>query len=94
MVPSFYMDQPHLPVNLEPYHRLIALQKQIVLISRQNEKTRVQCALLRDGVRLNHRLPLSRPFLLRKLSSAWTARFRRLVKPSLLPVPINEQAAF
>ena len=82
--------------DLEPYRRLVDLQKQMIELVRQHERTRIECAELREQLldEMDKRNPrwnarriigrlATRPG--RYLSEKWLARVERRPNGALLP---------
>lgn len=84
--------------NLEPYRRLVELQKQMIGLVRQHEKTKSECAALREQLldemtrrrsRWNFRRIISRPAVgwVHHLANVWKPRTVNRAQPngSVLP---------
>ena len=65
--------------DLEPYRRLVELQKQVIALAEQNEKARQECASLRDRMAAEVIGPLpTRRSLSRRLREQAAKVWRRL----------------
>jgi hypothetical protein len=62
--------------DLEQYRRLIALQKQMIKLARENEKAKRECAVLREKVAREVAARLAR----RKLSRRLKQKVKKILK--------------
>ena len=70
--------------DLEPYRRLIDLQKQMIELVRQHERTKVECAELREQL-LNEMAKRNPRWNLRRIIGQPTARWAGYFKQKLQP---------
>ena len=78
--------------DLEPYHRLIALQKEIIRLAEQNERAKRDCVALLDHVTAKGLSQAAAPRTLRQKVNRALAQLPMFpAKPGVAPVLIKEQ---
>jgi hypothetical protein len=78
--------------DLEPYRRLIALQKEIIKLAEQNERAKKDCLALRDHVTTKGLGQSAAPRTLRqKVNKAIGQLSMFPAKPNLVPLVIKEE---
>ena len=81
------------PQDLEPYHRLIALQKEIIKLAEENERARRDCQALLNNVTAKGLSQAAPPRTLRqKVNNAFGQLSIFPAKPNLVPLVVKEQA--
>ena len=81
------------PHDLEPYHRLIALQKEIIKLAEENERARRDCQALLNNVTAKGLSQAAPPRTLRqKVNNAFGQLSIFPAKPNLVPLVVKEQA--
>ena len=82
------------PQDLEPYHRLIALQKEIIRLAEENERARRNCLALLDHVTAKGLSQAAPPKTLRqKVNNAFGQLSIFPAKPNLVTLAVKERAA-
>jgi len=79
--------------DLEPYHRLIALQKEIIKLAEENERARRDCLVLLNDVTAKGLSQTAAPRTLRqKVNNAFGQLSIFPAKPNLVAMAVKEQA--
>jgi hypothetical protein len=79
--------------DLEPYHRLIALQKEIIRLAEQNERAKRDCVALLDHVTAKGLSQPTAPKTLRQKVNRALGQWPLFpAKPEMVPMVIKEQA--
>ncbi len=81
------------PHDLEPYHRLITLQKEIIKLAEENERARRDCLALLDHVTTKGLSQAAQPKTFRqKMNDAFGQLSIFPAKPNLVPLVVKEEA--
>ena len=79
--------------DLEPYYRLIALQKELIRLAEQNERAKRDCVALLDHVTAKGLSQPAAPKTLRQKVNRALGQWPMFpAKPGMIPMAIKEQA--